>query len=235
MKIKLVLSMLVVALVSTMTVHADSHSEPDVELPEGFEVSSEATFTSNYIFRGQSSSADRPAVQQDIVVDHESGLFAGLFGSSFNSSTADLEAQYSVGYKSSLDDLFEYEVAIVYYDVLGSGTEEAIFNGDAEAEVTIGYELNELGSVDAHVAYGLGDDGALYYAVNYNSTFDATVKLGSLEDVGLHVDVNYDVLNISGYNLGAQLSVLMPEDDYKTANSLEDSELSYNISLSKAF
>ena len=64
---------------------------------------------------------------------------------------------------------------------------------------------------------------------------DATVTVGSLEDVGMHVDVNYDVLTISGYSLGAQLTVLMPEDDYKTAMGLEDSELSYNISLSKAF
>ena len=231
MNIKIGLSMLLVALASSVTVHAQS----DIELPQGFELSSKANLVSDYIFRGESKTANRPAVQQTIFVDHESGLYAGLFGTSISSSTADLETRYYLGFKSNFNDLFDYNLGIVYYDQIGSGTTDPILNGSAEFDVTLGYELNDLGYLSANVGYGLDDDAKLYFAAEYESLFNLSLTVGSLEDVGLHVDINYDVLTVSEYSLGAQVTVLTPEDAYKTANNLEDSELAYSISLSKAF
>ena len=131
--------------------------------------------------------------------------------------------------------MFDYNLGIVYYDQIGSGTTDPILNGSAEFDVTLGYELNDLGYLSANVGYGLDDDAKLYFAAEYESLFNLSLTVGSLEDVGLHVDINYDVLTVSEYGLGAQVTVLTPEDAYKTANNLEDSELAYSISLSKAF
>ena len=103
-------------------------AETKLDLPSGVELSSTATFTSNYIFRGQSKTATRPMMLSSVCT--------GLNGYNIDSDSASLQANYSVGFASELTDTIKYDVAVVYRDTLGSGTENTLFNGGkVEAEV----------------------------------------------------------------------------------------------------
>lgn len=66
------------------------------------ELSGIATLTSEYIYRGRALSGDDPALQLGFDYDHDSGLFAGVWGSTIDlqsqSSERDTEVDYYVGY-----------------------------------------------------------------------------------------------------------------------------------------
>tara|TARA_A100001015_G_scaffold319988_1_gene444786 strand:- start:1078 stop:1752 length:675 start_codon:yes stop_codon:yes gene_type:complete len=224
MKAKVLLSMAAMMVASSVMLQA----ETELNLPSGVELSSTATFTSNYIFRGQSKTATRPAVGLTLDAEHESGVYAGLDGYNIDSESASLQANYSVGFASELTDTIKYDVAVVYRDTLGSGTENTLFNGEAEVEAEVEYATESFGDVSALVSYGT-DSEELYYEVGLATTFGANVSYGSIENVGAFVGADYDVFAISDYSLSVELAYLMPEDDSA------DEELEYALTLKKAF
>lgn len=232
MKTKLALSTLALALTSTMMINAVT----EIDLPTGFEVSSSAGLSSNYIYRGLSLSGEQRSAFHKIDVKHDSGVFANLDVNSLG-TTPLLSAIYTVGYASEISGI-SYSAGVRYHDVIGAGTDNLLFNGDPEISVTAGYTLESIGDLSLHLNLALEEDNSSYYAVGYTESLTpvgVSATVGMIEDTGNHIDVSADVLSVAGYTVGAQVTILMPEDDYKTANSLEDSEMTYNITLTKAF
>ncbi len=91
-------------------------------------VSGTVGVTSNYMFRGISQSDGEPALQAGVTVAHESGFYAGFWGSNidFNDGffsgkeAAELELDLFVGYGFELDENTKLDLNFTYYAYPGS-------------------------------------------------------------------------------------------------------------------
>ncbi|CAM8619886.1 Conserved hypothetical protein CHP02001 [Burkholderiales bacterium] len=101
-------------------------ADPKAPAPD-FEISGSVTFTSDYRFRGSSESNLNPALQAGINVNHASGLYGGVWGSSLNHSLytdRDIETNLFVGYTFSSMGL-DFDIGDLYYyytDFTGTGS-----------------------------------------------------------------------------------------------------------------
>jgi hypothetical protein len=69
------------AVVAAVPAHAQDAAEGAAETPAPLSVSGSATLTSDYRFRGVSQTDGDMAVQGGVTVSHESGVYAGAWGS----------------------------------------------------------------------------------------------------------------------------------------------------------
>lgn len=91
-------------------------------------VSGTVGVTSNYMFRGITQSDGDPALQAGVTVAHESGFYAGFWGSNvdFNDGffsgkeAAELELDLFAGYTFALDDATALDLNFTYYAYPGS-------------------------------------------------------------------------------------------------------------------
>jgi uncharacterized protein (TIGR02001 family) len=81
-----------------------------------FTNSANVTFTSDYMFRGVSQTSSTAAVQGGLTINHVSGLYASIWGSSI--SFANMELDPSLGFSRSLGDV-TYDVGVVHYGYPG--------------------------------------------------------------------------------------------------------------------
>ena len=76
-----------------------------------------ATLVSDYIWRGQTQTWGNPAAQFGIEADHASGFYAGFWGSNVSSHwlpNANLETDWSVGFRNTIATDFKYDIGAVY-------------------------------------------------------------------------------------------------------------------------
>jgi len=85
------------------------------------EVSGGVALTNNYLFRGVSQTENGMAVQGELTAEHESGLYASVWGSSIGfgggieeNIGAGMEGNILFGYASSVGDV-EYDVGVMRY------------------------------------------------------------------------------------------------------------------------
>jgi uncharacterized protein (TIGR02001 family) len=80
-------------------------------------VSSTWTVVSDYDFRGITQSAQDPALQGSLDYAHDSGFYAGLWGSSIDFGPGDpnMELDLYTGFSNSLDFGLEYDVGVTWY------------------------------------------------------------------------------------------------------------------------
>lgn len=87
------------------------------------EVSANVTLTTDYVFRGISQTSEDPAVQGGFDYAHDSGLYAGVWGSSLEfregGDPASLELDYYGGYAGEANGL-GYDLGAIYYDYPGN-------------------------------------------------------------------------------------------------------------------
>ena len=110
----------------TPAVGADPAAEPEAASP--FTISGSATLVSDYRFRGISQTDRRPAVQAGVTVAHESGLYAGVWGSSIDeyvAAASDQEIDFILGYKTTLGST-TLDGGVIYYYYPGA---EQLFPG----------------------------------------------------------------------------------------------------------
>lgn len=75
------------------------------------------SLVSDYIWRGQTQTWGKPAVQAGIEADHASGFYLGFWGSNVSSHwlpNANLETDWSVGFRNSFLTDFKYDVGGTY-------------------------------------------------------------------------------------------------------------------------
>jgi uncharacterized protein (TIGR02001 family) len=75
------------------------------------------SFVSDYIWHGQSQTWGNPAAQFGIEVDHKSGFYAGFWASNVSAHwlpNANLETDWSVGYRGAFATDFKYDIGGVY-------------------------------------------------------------------------------------------------------------------------
>jgi uncharacterized protein (TIGR02001 family) len=110
-----------------------------------------ATVVSDYIWRGQSQTWGNPAVQFGIEADHASGFYAGFWGSNVSSHwlpNANLEMDFSAGFRNTFMDDFKYDIGAVYvYYPDGN------FN-KSPASAVFNYKSNKLDTLELYASLG---------------------------------------------------------------------------------
>lgn len=88
------------------------------------ELSTTLTLTSDYTFDGVSQTQEDPAFQASLDYSHESGFYAGIWGSNVDfgpGDPADVEVDYYAGVAGDIGDTgFGYEGGLYYYTYTGA-------------------------------------------------------------------------------------------------------------------
>ncbi|HEU4967878.1 TorF family putative porin [Sphingomonas sp.] len=87
-----------------------------------FSLSAEASLVSDYRYRGASLTGNGPAVQGGVTVEHESGLYAGVWASSLAGSDEDVPAEVDLigGYAADLAGGFSIDANVTWYRYPGA-------------------------------------------------------------------------------------------------------------------
>ena len=155
------------SLAAPVSVHAQ-----DVEFvsEDGSSVvmSANVGFVSEYSFRGIAQSNENPAVQGGFDISHESGLYAGVWGSNVNFNDGDeasLEVDLYAGYAGEIEG-FTYDIGAIYYAY--PGADSALDYDFWEGALSVGYDF-DVAALTASVNYSpeyFGESGdAQYYAL----------------------------------------------------------------------
>lgn len=106
---------------------------------------------SDYIFRGQSQTWGKPALQVSAEADHASGAYVGTAVSNVSDHWlpgATTELDLYGGYRNKLTDTINYDVGLIYYTYPGANWSDSVFNGfnaskslnTAEASLALNYK-----------------------------------------------------------------------------------------------
>ncbi|MEA3228601.1 MAG: TorF family putative porin, partial [Campylobacterota bacterium] len=170
---------------------------------EAISVSGDVTFTSNSLWRGGSGTNNSATVQGTLGIEHESGVYAGMWGTGMSTGT---EIDLYAGYAKEISGL-GIDAGFVTYTTTGvDGTNEDFkhtFDGSGElylgASYDVGVELGAMvyvevldsdsdsmlvdltvdksfGSFYAGAIYGLQmdeDSGNSYYSVTLGNSFES--------------------------------------------------------------
>ena len=140
---------------------------------DAFKVSGDATFTSNALWRGASLTADTATVQGTIGVEHESGLYAGAWGTGL---TVGSEIDLYAGYATELAGI-GIDGGFVAYTTTGP-------DGQGEYE----YTMDQWGEVYLGLSYDIADlslSGTLYKGVLDADADSMIIEAGADYDFGI--------------------------------------------------
>ena len=156
-------------------------SQAKAEEHKLFDFSANVGIVSEYSFRGIAQSNESLAVQGGFDLSHDTGFYAGIWGSNidFNSDDdADLELDLYAGYSGSFSDV-SYDVGVIYYSYPGA---DSGLNYDFwEGSLAFGYDFGLL-SASASFNYSpefFGESGdAQYYgaSVDVPLPYDVTLS-----------------------------------------------------------
>lgn len=138
-----------------------SASVASAEQYGAFDISMNASLTTDYIWRGISQTQGNGAIQGGLDIVHDSGLYAGIWGSNvdFNSDAA-VEFDYYAGFGGAITDDIAYDLGYNHY----SYPDESGLNfGEYYASVS-GWGLTLGANYSDNFA---GDDSTLYTYVGY--------------------------------------------------------------------
>jgi uncharacterized protein (TIGR02001 family) len=138
---------------------------------------------SDYDFRGVSLSAKDPALQGSLDYAHDSGLYAGIWGSNIDYGDdvdGDLEVDLYVGFANQINDDLGYDIGVVYYTYPGSDDVEDY----PEFYAGLTYKWLELKQWYSNDNSGTDLDS---FYTEANASFDLVENLS----LGLHLGYNY--------------------------------------------
>ncbi|WP_304640064.1 TorF family putative porin [Pseudomonas sp.] len=151
---------------------AEAFATPIGEL----DVSMTATIASQYIWRGQSQTDGRGAVQASLDIGHESGLYAGIWGSNVDAEDfegASVEIDYYVGFAGEITDNFSYDLSWAAYEFpKGFETVYEVLGSVGFYGATLGakYAYEPSSSLYLHAGYGFEFDNGIGLGLHYGVT-----------------------------------------------------------------
>ena len=198
--------MLVAALVASFALPAAAEST----------ISSNVGFVSDYVFRGITQNSHNPAVQGGIDYSHDSGLYAGVWGSNVSwiadsgavaSGSVSMELDTYAGYRGAASDI-GYDVGYVRYNYLGDYTAAS---GFAKADTHELYGSVSYKFLSAKYSYSLGDfltvvngKGSSYFELNASYALEVTViTLSAHAGKQTFKPSTADIYTYTDYKLGA--------------------------------
>lgn len=188
----------------------------DTSVPGPVEVTVDIGVVSDYRFRGVSLTGGDPAVQGGVTAAHESGFYAGIWGSNIDGGATfgDVEVDLFAGYSADISPLASIDVGVIYY---------AYPDGDGPADYYEPYATlgAQLGPVEASVgvAYApeqesLGDEDNLYVSLDASVGIPSTPITVSAHagytDGVLAPDLLAGGLSDDGWDYSVELSYSLP-------------------------
>ena len=103
-------------------------------LPIFADLSANFTFSSNYVWRGMTQTMDKPGYSGGFDYSHESGFYAGTWGSNVAFGGAGLELDTYAGYTGTFEGVIDYDVGYIDYAYPGTSGdfEEFYFSASYE-------------------------------------------------------------------------------------------------------
>ncbi len=165
------------------------------------EISANVGFVSEYSFRGITQSDEKMAIQGGFDIAHDSGLYAGVWGSNvdFNdNSEAQLEVDVYAGYSGTIKGL-NYDLGAIYYIYPGANTPRQY--DFLEAALSIGYDFDVF-ALSASINYSpdyFNESGdAAYYALSADVPLPYDVTLSG--HIGRQNVDNNTAFGVKDYN-----------------------------------
>ena len=140
----------------------------------GIDFSAELNLLTDYRFRGVSRSDEDPAVQAAINLNHSSGLYAGVRGTTLAGTDSfrlrdpafqdlgDVELDLYAGYGAQLGDGFELDAGLLYYLFAGGDGATDYVEPYASLSYLIGPVYATAGAKYAPSQAAIGDEDMLY-------------------------------------------------------------------------
>jgi uncharacterized protein (TIGR02001 family) len=178
-------------------------------------VTANVTLASDYIFRGISQTAHKPAIQGGFDYSHISGLYAGTWASNVNWVTtkenSSMEWDFYAGYKGGFADDFTYDVGMLKYYYTGDNI-AGVTPDTLEAYAAIGWKFITLkySHVVSSSIFAWGDRhdktrGSGY--VDLTAAYDLGSGWGVLGHVGHQSIKNYSAASYTDWKLGVTKDV----------------------------
>ena len=226
---------------SALAVSAPAFAQEEaVEEAEGpITLTGGVAVVSDYRFRGVSLSDKDFAVQPYLTVSHESGLYAGVWGSNLAENTGDdVEVDLYAGFAGGEE--LTYDIGATYYLYPGVSSFNYVeFTGKLGSTIgpaTVGVQLSYVPSQD-----NTGNNDNIYYATNAafaipNSPITLTGSIG-IEDgafTGADEKVDWSLganAAVSGFTLG----VAYVDTDRRSTFAFKDSAAGVVFSVSYGF
>lgn len=187
-------------------------------------VTANVSLVSNYLFRGISQTAGRPAMQGGFDYMHASGFYMGVWGSNVSilsdkgaASSSSLELDSYVGIKNTIDPDLSYDLGYLRYAFSGSYQVGAVSPDTKEAYAGFIYQM-----LAVKYSYSLGDAFGLLQARGSNYL-----------DIGLSIP-----LSDTGFTLGAHYGRQRfkgPAAEASIVAGKNPSYSDYKLSLSRNF
>lgn len=136
-------------------------AQEETEAPEAFTITGGATVVSDYRFRGFSQTGEEPTIQGTFTLTHESGFYAGVWGSgiSFNNGT---EIDVYAGFAKEVASGLTADVGITGYFYPGASN-TSVYEPYFALTGTVGPATIKGGVAWAWGGQdSLGDDSAIY-------------------------------------------------------------------------
>lgn len=155
------------ALLFCAAVAATPVEAQDAEAPRAFTVTGGVTLASQYRFRGISLSDEQVALQGTINLNHQSGLYAGVWGSSIDGfgelGGSNLELDLYAGYRRQVAEGVTVDAGLLYYAYPGSsGGDFEFFEPYANVSITRGPVTAKVGGAFAPSQDGIGNNSNVY-------------------------------------------------------------------------
>lgn len=187
--------------------------DAEADAPAGaWEVDGYISGLSDYRFRGISLSSKDPAVQAEISVAHESGLYAAIWGSNvaINSGADDVEIDASLGYAVDVGNA-SFDVGAVYYLYPGNSDFNYI-ELYGSVGTTFGPATVSVGAAYAPSQSNIGDEDNIYVYVSGDVAIGETPLsvhgTFGIED-GAFGDSKRDWLIGASYEIGSGFSATL--------------------------
>lgn len=207
------------------------------------------SLVSDYLWHGQTQTWGHPAIQVGIEADHASGFYAGVWASNVSSHwlpNANLETDWSVGFRNTFATDFRYDVGATYvYYPGGNFNKTAIGIGAVTPNVQY-YDSSKLNTVEIYGSLGWkwftvkgGYNPTKFYGWNFNNSkpnngsFAGDPAAGVTGDTKgsgyVMVSASYDLPFVPGLNLAGEVGRQM------IADSTNLDWTWYKVGLTKSF
>jgi len=147
-------------------------------------VSGDVTFTSNSIWRGGSGTNNSATVQGTLGVEHESGVYAGMWGTGMSVDTSDGKAK-ATGTEIDLFIGYATEISGISIDVgfVDMSTTQVKSSTDKDATEDFEHTFDGSGEVYLGAGYSVAgiDLGATLYAEVLDSDSDSVIIEGTID------------------------------------------------------
>lgn len=143
---------------------------PGTAAAQEFSISAGVAFTTDYVFRGETQSDNRPAIQPYVELESR-GFYVGIWGSNVRGFGEDLEVDLYAGFRNSIG-AFSYDIGYARYFYDNSG------NCCGEFTLSLGVDTEVGMSLGADVGYD--HTGKIWAAsVNASYAFNDTVSVSA--------------------------------------------------------